>query len=136
VTVNDLDGRAVRLADYTGKVRIIDFWATWCAPCREEIPHFKELYQKYGDKGFVLIAISMDEEGAKVVRPFVEAEKIPYLNLVGNDDVAEAFGGIVGLPTAFVIDRDNRIVATYVGGTPKGVFEKQIRKLLGLGATS
>jgi peroxiredoxin len=129
----DLAGKTVRLADSAGKVRLVDFWATWCAPCREEIPGFKELFAKYKDQGFELIAISMDEEGDKVVRPFVEKEKIPYTNLIGNDAVGEAFGGILGYPSAFLVDGEGKIVARYVGAVPKRVFETRIREMLGLG---
>jgi peroxiredoxin len=128
----DLDGKTVRLSDSAGKVRLVDFWATWCAPCREEIPGFKELHAKYKDEGFELIAISMDEEGDKVVRPFVEKAGIPYTNLIGNDAVGDAFGGIVGFPSAFLVDRDGKIVSRYVGAVPKRVFEARIREMLGL----
>ncbi|MBZ5640084.1 MAG: TlpA family protein disulfide reductase [Acidobacteriia bacterium] len=132
----NLDGKAVRLSDSAGKVRLVDFWATWCAPCREEIPSFKELYAQYKDQGFELIAISMDDEGATVVRPFVEKARIPYTNLIGNEAVSDAFGGILGYPSAFFIDRDGKIVASFVGGVPKKVLEDRIREMLGLAPTS
>jgi peroxiredoxin len=132
----DLGGKTVRLSDSAGKVRLVDFWATWCAPCREEIPGFKDLYAKYKDQGFELIAISMDEEGDKVVRPFVEKMAIPYTNLIGTDAVGEAFGGILGYPSAFLIDREGKIVSRYVGAVPKRVFETRIRELLGVGPAS
>jgi cytochrome c biogenesis protein CcmG/thiol:disulfide interchange protein DsbE len=132
----DLDGKTVRLSDSAGKVRLVDFWATWCAPCREEIPGFKEIYAKYKDRGFELIAISMDDEGAKVVRPFVEKAGLPYTNLIGNEAVGDAFGGILGYPSAFFIDRDGKIVARYVGAVPKRVFEARIREMLGLDPAS
>lgn len=135
-SLGDLDGKTVRLSDSAGKVRLVDFWATWCAPCREEVPAFKELYASYKDKGFEIIAISMDEEGAKVVRPFVEKERIPYTNLIGSEEVEKAFGGVLGYPTAFLVDRDGKIVDSYVGGVPKRVFESRIREILGLGAAS
>ncbi len=128
----DLDGKTVRLSDSAGKIRIVDFWATWCAPCRDEIPAFNELYAKYKDKGFEIIAISMDEEGAKVVRPFVDKVGVPYTNLIGNEEVGDAFGGILGYPSAFFVDREGKIVATYIGGVPKRVFETRVREMLGL----
>jgi thiol-disulfide isomerase/thioredoxin len=135
-SLEDLEGKTVRLSDSGGKVRLVDFWATWCAPCREEIPQFKELYAQYKDQGFELIGIAMDEEGAKVVRPFVEKHQVSYTNLLGNEKVEQAFGGVLGYPTAFFIDRDGKIVDSYVGGVPKRVFEARLRELLGLGAAS
>ncbi len=135
-SLKDLDGKTVRLSDSKGKVRLVDFWATWCAPCREEIPQFKELYAQYKDRGFELIGIAMDDEGAKIVRPFVEKYQIPYTNLLGSEDVEKAFGGILGYPSAFFIDGDGKIVDSYVGGVPKRVFETRLRELLGLPAAS
>ena len=93
---------------------------------------FKELHQEYGPHGFTLLAVSMDEGGAEVIRPFVDELQIPYLNLIGNDEVAQDFGGIVGFPTAFLLDRDGRIIETFVGAKPRKVLEQKIRELLGL----
>lgn len=133
--LEDVHGKLVRLSDSTGRVRLVDFWATWCPPCLEEIPDFKELHATYADKGLTIIAIAMDDEGHGVVKPFVEKWKIPYTNVIGDEDVAGAFGGVVGLPTAFLVDRDGKVVATFVGGTPKKAFEKKIREMLGLEPT-
>ena len=130
----DLDGNTVRLSDFDGQVKLLDFWATWCAPCREEVPMFKELHEKYGAEGFALVAISMDDEGADVVRPFVEELGIPYTNLIGDAEVEEAFGPIVGYPMAFLVDRDGKIVKTFVGAKPRKVLEGKIQELLGAGA--
>jgi len=131
--LEDLDGHAVRLSDSAGRVTLVDFWATWCAPCREEIPMFKELHERYGDEGFTLLAISMDD-GSGVVREFVDEYQIPYLNVMGNDDVADAFGGVFGLPTAFLLDGEGRIVDRFMGPKPRKVLEDKIRELLGLGS--
>jgi len=128
-----IDGRKVRLSDSAGKIRLVDFWATWCAPCREEIPVFKYLHETYSEKGFVILAISMDEEGRAVVKPFVEEYRIPYTNLLGNEKLAEAFGGLLGLPTAFLLDGDGAIVESFIGAVPKPILEKKIRELLNIG---
>ena len=131
--LKDLQGKLVRLTDSAGKIRLVDFWATWCAPCREAIPDLKALHETYKDKGLTVLAISVDEP-SQIVEPFVRKMEIPYTTLLGDEKVADAFGGIVGLPTTFLIDRDGKIVDTFVGGTPKEVFESKIRALLGLGS--
>jgi peroxiredoxin len=129
-TLTDVDGKVFRLADTKGTVRLVDFWATWCAPCREEIPMFKEFHALYGAKGLTLVGIAMDDEGLPKVKPFVDEEKLPYVTLIGNDAVADAFGGLVGFPSAFLIDREGRIVDSWVGAVPRAVLEKRIQSLL------
>jgi peroxiredoxin len=129
-TLTDVEGKEFHLADTNGTVRLVDFWATWCAPCREEIPMFKDLHAAYGSKGFHLVGIAMDDEGASVVKRFVDENKLPYLTLIGNNAVAESFGGVVGLPSAFLIDRDGKIVDSWVGAVPRSVLEKRIQSLL------
>ncbi len=133
-TLPDLAGNTFRLSDTAGRVRLVDFWATWCAPCIEEIPMFKELHEEYSGQGFTLIAVAMDLEGAEQVRPVVDKFEIPYLNLLGNDEVAESFGGVLGLPTAFLIDGEGRIVDQFLGPVPKKVLEGKIRELLDVDA--
>ena len=128
--LKDLQGKVFRLSDAKGTVRLVDFWATWCAPCREEIPMFKDLHATYGPKGFTLVGIAMDDEGVDKVKPFVDELKIPYLTLIGNDDAAKAFGGIVGFPSAFLVDREGRVVDSWVGAVPRAVLEKRIQALL------
>jgi thiol-disulfide isomerase/thioredoxin len=128
--LTDVDGHVVHLSDVKGTVRLVDFWTTWCAPCREEIPMFKDLSSAYGPKGFTMVGIAMDEEGITVVKPFVERNGISYLTLVGNDDVAKSYGPLVGFPTKFLVDRDGRIVESFVGPVPRTVLEKKIQALL------
>lgn len=126
----DVEGKTVRLADSKGTVRLVDFWTTWCAPCREEIPMFKDLHAAYGPKGFTIVGIAMDDEGVSKVKPFIEENKIPYLTLIGTEQVATSFGGVVGFPTKFLVDREGRIVQSWVGPVPRSVLEKKIQELL------
>jgi cytochrome c biogenesis protein CcmG/thiol:disulfide interchange protein DsbE len=128
--LKDVEGKVFHFSDAQGTVRLVDFWATWCAPCREEIPMFKELHSTYGAKGFTLVGIAMDDEGIEKVKPYVDELKIPYLTLIGNEDVAKAFGGIVGFPSKFLVDRDGRIVDRWVGAVPRAVLEKKIQSIL------
>jgi thiol-disulfide isomerase/thioredoxin len=129
-TLKDVEGHDFHMSDAKGTVRLVDFWATWCAPCREEIPMFKELHAAYGAKGFTLVGIAMDDEGAAIVKPYVDEMKIPYLTLLGNEGVAESFGGVFGFPSKFLVDRDGRIVESWVGVVPREVLEKRIVSLL------
>jgi thiol-disulfide isomerase/thioredoxin len=129
-TLKDVQGKAFRFSDTKGTVRLVDFWATWCAPCRQEVPMFKDLHATYGPKGFTLVGIAMDDEGVGKVKPYVDELKIPYLTLIGDEGVVDAFGGIVGFPTKFLVDREGRIVDSWVGEVPRAVLEKQIKALL------
>lgn len=128
--LKDVTGNLYRSSTAQGTVRLVDFWATWCAPCREEIPMFKDLNATYGPKGFTLVGIAMDDEGVDKVKPFVDEMKIPYLTLIGDEDVVDAFGGVVGFPTKFLIDREGRIVDRWVGEVPRAILEKKIQALL------
>ena len=124
------DGKLVRLSDFKGKVVLLDFWATWCGPCKIEIPWFVEFQRKYKDQGFTVLGISMDEGGWSEVRPFVEEMKMNYPVLLGNDEITGPFGGIEVLPTTFIIDKQGRIVAMHRGLTSKDDFENAIKGLL------
>jgi len=126
----DVNGKKVKLSNFKGKIIILDFWATWCPPCRAEIPGFIELYKKYKDKGVEIIGISLDEGGVKDVLPFMKEFGINYTILIGNYKVTQDYGGIRGIPTTFVIDRKGNIRAKYVGYRPKEVFERDIIMLL------
>jgi thiol-disulfide isomerase/thioredoxin len=129
-SLKDVEGNLYSSESAKGTVRLVDFWATWCAPCRDEIPMFKEFNATYGPKGFTLVGIAMDDEGVAKVKPFVDDNKIPYLTLIGDDGVVEAFGGVVGFPTKFLIDREGRIVESWVGEVPRSILEKKIQSLL------
>jgi peroxiredoxin len=128
-TLTDIDSKKLSLADYRGKVVLLDFWATWCTPCREEIPHFVEMQQKLGPQGFQVIGISMDDE-AKPVKAFFQQYRINYPLAVGDDKLAQRYGGVLGLPVNFLIDRDGRIVKKYLGATDVSVFDKDVADLL------
>ena len=128
--LKDVEGNLYLSSSAKGTVRLVDFWATWCAPCRQEIPMFKELNATYGPRGFTLVGIAMDDEGVEKVKPYVDEMKIPYLTLIGNEGVVDAFGGVVGFPTKFLIDREGRIVDSWVGEVPRAILEKKIESLL------
>jgi peroxiredoxin len=128
-TLTDIEGKKLSLADYRGKVVLLDFWATWCTPCRAEIPHFVEMQQKLGPQGFQVIGVSMDDD-AKPVKRFYQDYRINYPIAVGDDKLAESFGGVLGLPVNVLIDRDGRIVKKYLGATEVTEFDKDVADLL------
>jgi thiol-disulfide isomerase/thioredoxin len=135
ISVKDLDDKDVTLADYKGKVVLVNFWATWCDPCREEIPWLIEMQDKYGPKGFTVLGIAMDEEGKPVVAPFVAKErydvkgaKLPmnYPIVIGSESVAEKFGGLLGYPTSVLISKDGKQLKRVTGI----INEEEISKLI------
>jgi thiol-disulfide isomerase/thioredoxin len=124
VSFQTLDGKTVNLSDYRGKVVLVNFWATWCEPCRSEIPELIELQRTYGPRGFVVLGVAMDSEGRSAVEPFVKRPQfdvggqkvaMEYPVVLGNDDVAARFGGIIGLPTTVIISPQGRIVKKIFG---------------------
>jgi len=129
-TLPKLDGTQLSLSSYRGKVVLLDFWATWCVPCREEIPRFVEMQQKYGDRGLQIIGVSMDDS-PDPVRPFYQQFRMNYPVVMGTAATGEAYGGVLGLPIAFLIDRDGRIVTRHMGATDPAVFETDVQKVLG-----
>jgi peroxiredoxin len=128
--LKDASGKVVHLADYKGKVVVLDFWATWCGPCGIEIPWFIDFQRKYKDRGFEVLGVSMDDDGWKAISPFVAEKKINYRILLGDDKTGDQYGGVEALPTTFVIDRDGRIASTHVGLANRKDFEDAIEKLL------
>ncbi|MDE3181529.1 MAG: TlpA family protein disulfide reductase [Acidobacteriota bacterium] len=128
-SVTGLDGQKISLDDYRGKVVILDFWATWCGPCRMEIPGFVQLQQKYGPQGFQMIGISMDD-GPAPVRQFYSDFHMNYPVAMGSQKLSELYGGIIGLPTTFVIGRDGRIYDKIPGAVDRGLFDTEIQTLL------
>ncbi len=126
-----LDGGTITLNQFAGKVLIVDFWATWCPPCIKEIPGYIRLYNKYRDQGFEIIGITLQSGTAQDVKAFVEKHGINYPIVMGNNQIVQAYGGITGFPTTFIVDQKGRIVRKYVGFRPESVFEEDIRSLLG-----
>jgi thiol-disulfide isomerase/thioredoxin len=139
VTFKDLNGQDITLASLKGKVVVVNFWATWCEPCRTEIPWMIAYQQKYADKGFTMLGVAMDEGGKTDVEPFVKNTNFDvsgkqvtmnYPIVLGNDDIADKFGGMLGLPTSLVISRDGKIVKRYIGLVNEADLDKQIKDLL------
>ncbi len=132
-TATDLNGRKIQLADYKGKVVLLDFWATWCGPCRIEIPEFVNLQNRYRDRGLVVLGVSLDDS-VEPVREFYRELNMNYPVVMAEERIAELYGGILGLPTTFIIGRDGRIYSKHIGATDASVFEDEIKELLDIDA--
>ena len=130
-TLKNADDKPVTLSDYKGKVVLLDFWATWCGPCKVEIPGFIEFQDKYGKDGFQVLGVSVDDTAEKL-KPYVAEMKMnyPVLQGLGHDDLLDAFGPMFGIPVSVVISRDGKICARHTGLTSKETFESQIKALL------
>lgn len=123
-------GETVRLSSFKDKVIILNFWATWCGPCRQEIPGFVDLYKKYNEKGLEIIGVSVDQNGWDAVTPFVKNYQINYPIFMFNMQVIKDYGGIRGIPTTFIINRDGGIVEKIVGLRPDAYFVQKVKELL------
>ena len=131
VELPDLSGAKLRLRDLKDKVLLVNFWATWCAPCEIEIPWFNDFDQKYREQGLEIVGISLDEEGPEVVKRFVAKKKMTYKVVMGDDKAAEAFGGVIGLPTTFLVDRNGKFYSMHRGLVGKDIVEEELLELLG-----
>jgi len=123
-----IDGKIYRWEDINGKVLIVDFWATWCEPCKRSLPELDEIYKKY--EGKVLVIGFSKDENEEMVKSFLKEVQITYPVAMSNRKVEEIFGGILGLPTSFLIDKNGKIVRRFLGYVPPEVLEENIRRLL------
>ena len=128
--LKDENGAKVTLADYKGKVLLLNFWATWCGPCKIEIPWFMEFEQQYKNKGFEVLGVAMDDDGWTAVKPYIATHKINYRVVLGNDAMATAYGGVDALPTTFVIDQNGKILTSHIGLVSRDNYVKEIQSLL------
>jgi peroxiredoxin len=130
-TRTDLSGRPLRLEQFRGRVVLLNFWATWCGPCLEEIPVFSRWQRQYEAAGLQILGVSMDDDEA-AVRRFTAKHAVPYPILMGDAKLGSAFGGIYGLPQSLLIDADGRIVFRKVGEMDLESLRAQIQALLGI----
>ncbi len=129
--LKSVDGKIVKLSDFRGKVVILDFWATWCGPCKRGIPDLIALKKEFGNKGVEIIGISVDQGNyIEQVNPFVKDMKINYPVVYADSKVASNYGGVESIPTTFVIDKKGNIVSSYVGLNPKETYVNDINKAL------
>ncbi len=130
-TLKDVNGADVRLADFKGKVILLNFWATWCGPCRVEIPEFVEAYREYHDRGFEILGVlAQDEPSREELNAFTSAFKVNYPILRANEDFENANGSLYALPTTFLIDRQGSICLKHMGPFTKEMLEREIKGLL------
>jgi len=128
--LTDANGETVQLSALRGRVVLVNFWATWCHPCRVEMPWFSEFQKKYGGQGLTVVGISLDEDGWAAVRPSLAKLGVDFRVAIGDDALAQKFGGIETVPTTFLIDREGRIAVTHAGLADRGDMEERIRWLL------
>lgn len=128
--LEDANGQTLKLSDLRGKVVLLNFWATWCGPCKIEIPWFVEMEREFKDQGFAVLGVSMDEDGWKAVKPFMQDMKVNYRMVLGTEEMAQLYGGVEALPTSFILDRNGKVASVHMGVVSRKVFEEEIRALL------
>lgn len=125
-----LDDGSFSLEDHEGEVVLVNFWATWCAPCREEMPDLQQLWDAYGDEGLLVVGVSLDENGRSVVEEFHQTFPVEYPLLLNGRQVAAEYGADQVVPTTFLIGRDGRVAARHIGAVTKDEFELEVRRAL------
>jgi len=129
-TLQSLDGKTVRLSDFRGKPVVLNFWATWCGPCKIEMPWFVDLQKEYGPTGLQFLGVAMDDASTKDIAEFAESMKVNYPILIGKESVGDAYGGVQFLPETFYIDRNGKVVDKAFGLKGRGEIEDAIKKIM------
>jgi len=132
--LKSIDGKQVRLSDFRGKAVLLNFWATWCAPCKIEMPWFVELQKQYAAQGLQVLGVAMDDSGEETIAKFAKQMAINYPLLIGKESVGDAYGGVEFLPTTFIIDRQGKVVDRVFGLVGRSEFEDSVKKALGPGS--
>jgi thiol-disulfide isomerase/thioredoxin len=125
----DVNGKRIDLEHYRGKVVLLNFWATWCAPCRVELPTFSSWQGRYGQDGLQVIAVSMDDDSAPVIKAVSELQ-LNFPVLMGDEKLGNEYGGVLGLPVTYLVGRNGKILARYAGETDLDQIESKVRELL------
>ena len=134
--LQSIDGKTVRLSDLRGKPVVLNFWATWCAPCKIEMPWFVELQKKYESAGVQFLGVAMDDASTKDIAEFAQSMNVNYPILIGKEAVGDAYGGVQFLPETFYIGRDGKIVDKAFGLKGRGEIEDAIKKIVGSGTVA
>ena len=129
-SLKDVNGSVVTSEQFKGKVVVVDFWATWCGPCREEIPGYIALQKKYGADNLAIVGVSLDEAGPDVVKAFIKKFGVNYQMVMGDSAVQTAFGGMEAIPTTFLIDRTGQVRDRKVGTEATEAYQDKIAALL------
>ena len=132
-SLESLDGKTVRLSDLRGKAVLLNFWATWCGPCKIEMPWFVDLQKQYGSQGLQIVGVAMDDASKEDIAKFAKDMGVNYPILIGKDSVGDQYGGVPALPESFLISRDGKIVDKIVGLIGKGEIEDAVKKTLNAG---